>query len=116
MIFSSPRSFQLVSYSAPHGLLLFRSAKTLTSRTRLDLLFQDVRAMEVRSWFEGIVIEERDSSFLVQFASAPTDMLEPGLRAYRLSSRSWSGYVLGGIVRSHEDDGDALAPSALIEC
>ena len=62
--FFSNRIFVLFSFSMSHGLLLLRSSKTDDDPTRLDVLIQDVRAMEVRAWFEGIQIEEVSRDYL----------------------------------------------------
>jgi len=41
-------------------------------------------------------------------------MLEPGLKVYDLRGKGWSGYILGGIVRTHEDEGGPMEPSKLL--
>ena len=113
-IFSSPRMFSVFSYAMPHGGLLLRSAKTPANPTRVDILFQDVRAMEIRASFDGIRIEECDRSFLKQFGGSPIALMEEGKRAYRLQGHEWQGYILGGMVLSHEDQGELLEPSQLL--
>ena len=85
------------------------------TNTRVDVLFHDVRAMEIRAWFRGIRIEERDDPhFLNGQRSKPLDMLEPGSRIYALSSSGWEGFVVVGILRFVEDDGELFGPSALV--
>ena len=112
-LFTSDRRFVMVSYSASHGLLLLRSRKDLSSSKRLDLLFQDVRALEIRSWFEGIEVTEVDPADLAHFSSNPAQMIEPGNRAYRLTGKNWSGYVVGGLFQKGEDDLGPMDPSSL---
>lgn len=112
--FSSTRTFVVVSYAASHGLLLLRSRRTKDHPMRIDILFQDVRAVEMRFWFDGIVIEAADTEFLRAFASNAVAMVEPGNRVYSLRGDGWRGYVLAGILRTHEDHGDFDAPSALL--
>jgi hypothetical protein len=81
----------------------------------VDILFQDVRAMEVRVWFKGITIEEvGDLTFLEDQRSRPADMIEPGNKAYALISDCWRGFIVGGIVQFKEDDGELFGPSALV--
>ncbi len=70
---------------------------------------------EIRAWFDGIEITETTPDILKDFASNPTIMLETGNKVYQLKSTGWSGYVLGGIIRTLEDDGESFAPSLLIE-
>jgi hypothetical protein len=114
-VFESPRDFIVVSYSAGHGLLLVRSRKTTANPTRLDVLLQDVRAMEIRCWFSGMRIEEVGPEYLDRYGSKPAELIEPGNRVYALFGTDWSGFVVGGIVSVHEDTGDDTGPSPLIE-
>ena len=103
-IFESSRSFVLYSYTNRYGLLLFRSQMTLENKTRIDILFQDVRSMDVRMWFEGIKIVETDIDFIKKFSSNPTDVIEPGNKIYALYGTGWLGYIIGGIISFGEDD------------
>jgi len=112
--FSSERRFLIISYSISHGLLLLRSNKPDKNSMRIDILFQDVRAMEIRCWFDGISIEEVDKTYLRDYHSRPADMLELGNRVYALKGSGWSGFVVAGIVSYHEDDNMNTAPSALM--
>jgi len=104
-IFQSERIFVVYSYHHSHGLLLLRSTKAETTPTRLDVLFQDVRAMELRCWFKGINIELMDNpDFLNAFPSQPMEMMEPGNVVYLLRGENWKGFVVGGIVRSYRSN------------
>jgi len=113
-LFSSDRFFAIFSYALSHGLLLLRSGKTDAAPTRVDILFQDVRAMEIRAWFSGIEIREASPEILKNFASNPLPLLEPGNKMYQVSGGDWSGYILAGIMSTHEDDGGLFEPSALV--
>lgn len=99
-----------------HGLLLLRSGKSNeTPATRVDILFQDVRAIETRARFKGIRIEEVDDPhFLDGQRSNPAEMIEAGNRIYALVSAGWRGFIVGGIVRFKEDDGELFGQSALV--
>ncbi|HWZ99073.1 MAG TPA: hypothetical protein VN025_15045 [Candidatus Dormibacteraeota bacterium] len=114
LVFHSERNFVVYSYDASHGLLLLRSRKTKGATTRIDVLFQDVRAMEVRSWFVGIRIEESDQQQLEGCKSNPLEMIEPGNRIYSIIGNGWQGFVVGGIVSILEDDGEYSDPSGLL--
>ena len=114
-LFTSNRKFVLFSYSISHGILLLRSGRTKTELKRIDVVFRDVRAIEVRAWFEGIVIIESNSNSLKAFASNPTSMLEVGNRVYSLRGKEWEGYILAGQMLINEDTEDFMAPSSLIE-
>jgi hypothetical protein len=113
--YTSERRFLLIQYLHSHGLLLLRSNKPDKQSKRIDILFQDVRAMEIRCWFDGIAIEETDKSFLANYPSRPLDLLEHGNRIFVLKGKGWTGFILGGVVSYNEDDKIATAPSALLE-
>ena len=113
-MFSSDRRFSVYSYSVSHGRLLLRSGKSNKCATRIDILFHDVRGMEIRSWFDGIEITEESPKLLENFASNPSILLELGNKVYSLKGVGWNGYVLGGILRTHEDDGEFFGPSSLL--
>jgi hypothetical protein len=117
VVYQSDRLFSVFGYSMSHGLFLLRSGKSNENpTTRVDILFRDVRAMEMRFWFKGITIEEVDDpEFLEDQESKPKEMIEPGNKIYALISHDWRGFIVGGIVRFKEDDGEFFGPSALVE-
>ncbi len=113
--FSSQQTFVVHSYATSHGLLLLRNRKAGSDQKRIDILFQDVRAMELRAWFSNFEIREESVEFLSQFESNPLEMMEPGLRVFGIDGQGWRGYVLAGSVRAHADDGGFFDVSPLIE-
>lgn len=108
------RRFVFFSYHVSHGLLLLRSGKTLAHTKRIDILFQDVRALECRTDLEDLVIEEVGPEFLNGVRSKANEVIEVGHRVYSLKSGSWIGFVVGGIVSYHEDEEEFFAPSRLL--
>jgi len=116
-LYESDRVFSIYGYAMSHGLLLLRSGKSNeTPTTRVDILFRDVRAIEIRTWFKGIRIEEVDDPrFLDGQASKPEEMIEPGNRIYALTSSAWKGFIVAGIVTFTEDGGELFGPSSLVE-
>ena len=112
--FESDKKFSLFSYGISHGPLLLRSGKTNEHRTRIDVLILDVRAMEIRSWFEGFQVVKVDQNYLLSFRSNPIAMMEAGLNAYALSGNGWQGFVVGVNLCVHEDEADLTAPSELL--
>jgi len=113
--FRSDRTFSVFSYGISHGPLLLRSAKTNEHRTRIDVLILDVRAMEIRSWFEGFEITKVDQDYLRDFRSNPVEMVQAGLSVYALSGKGWHGFIVGGNLCVHENEADFTAPSALLQ-
>jgi hypothetical protein len=115
LLYESDRSFSIFGYAMSHGLLLLRSVKSGGApATRVDILFQDVRVLEIRAWFKGIKIEEVDPTFVEGRHSNPEEMIEYGNRVYAITSSGWSGFIVGGVVQFNEDDGDRFGPSALV--
>lgn len=123
LVYESDRLFSLFGYSMSHGLLLLRSGKSNEApETRIDILFRDVRVMEIRAWMSGIRIEEvRDPRFLDGQRSNPAAMLEPGLNIYSIASAErgestaqWQGFIIAGGVQIEEDKGGMLGPSTLV--
>jgi hypothetical protein len=112
--FKSDRKFSIFSYEASHGLLLLRSGKTNEHHTRIDVLVRDVRAMEIRSWFEGFEIVEEDREYLREFRSNPIEMIEPGNKVYALRGTWWRGFIVAGILLAQEDDGEYMDRSPLL--
>src|SRR5664279_1848194 len=91
--FRSGRRFSLFSYGIGHGPLLLRSGKTNQHLTRIDVLILDVRAMEIRSWFDGLEITRVDQDYLHGFRSNPIELMEAGLSVYALSGKGWQGFI-----------------------
>jgi hypothetical protein len=116
LLYESDRLFSIYGYAMSHGLLLLRSGKSNeTPSTRVDILFRDVRAVEIRTSFKGIRIEEVDDpQVLNNQGSNPGEMIEPGNKIYSLTSSEWSGFVVAGIVSFTEDDGSLFGPSSLV--
>jgi hypothetical protein len=110
--FKSDRKFSLFSYGLGHGPLLLRSGKTDEHPTRINILILDVRAMEIRSWFDSVEIVLTGQEYLRDFRSHPAEMMEPGLNAYSISSKGWQGFIVGGSLCVHEDEADFMAPGA----
>ena len=105
-----------MSYQASHGILLFRSPKhRLNAATNIDVLFTDVRAIELRAWTEGLVIEEVEAGVVADATSRPADLIEPGNRVYAVRGSGWEGFIVGGTFHTVEDDTDEMEPTKLME-
>jgi hypothetical protein len=90
--FSSDRRFVILSYENSHGLLLLSSKKEGNAiPTRIDILFKDVRAMDIRVFMDEIKITEVSVEMGSSFQSLPDKMAEPGLRLYLLNGGDWNG-------------------------
>jgi len=113
-IFESKRTFFLESYVAGHGLLLFRSHSTKEQPTVVDVLFTDVRAMDVRAWTDELRVENANTTFVDGYLSKPAEMIEKGLFVYRVNGRGWLGYVIACRVASKEGTVAPKSPAGLL--
>ena len=95
--------------------MLLRSRKENGFPTRIDVLIQDVRALEIRCSFRGMKIESADMDYLKGFRSNPAETVEPGNRIYALRGSDWEGYIVGGLFacrRIGTGSSSAAAPKA----
>ena len=109
-MFRSARHFALFSYKGDRGELLLRSRKSIEFPTRLDVLITDVSALEIRRWSDSLTIEETGIQKLEGKSSRPQDVGE-GRRVFSVTGDSWSGFILGAAVYTHEDDRHWTDPS-----
>lgn len=104
-IFRSDRRFRLWAYSADHGRLLLRSAPGQDHETTIDLLFEPVGALNLRTEVDGLVIRSATTE------EAERAGLPPGRRLFVLESQGGTGYVTGTAVGWHEGVLDQVRPS-----
>lgn len=102
-------------YDPTHGRLLFRRMTANTTQKRVDIVFNDVRTIQVCTFFESIMFNEIDSTETVGKVPASEITNEPGLRWFKIISKDWEGYICAGSVGFHEDDAGFSEPSAIYE-
>jgi len=71
-------------------------------------------ALDVRCFLDSLAVRSATPDALSAFPSKPTETIEPGHKVYVLLSHGWSGFIVGGIMRTHEDKGDFFSPSELL--
>ncbi len=110
-IFSSDRNFRNWGYTVSLTQLLLRTVKTDKHATRIDILFQFVWAINMRTSLQGISItEEADEERVNQLLpKCPPDGAKRKIFVVRSSNSV--GYVIAGMVGSHEDTGHYNDPS-----
>ena len=90
--FESDRHFQIWKYGVSHAQLLLRSVKDAAHSTRIDVLFVNVKRLDLPTSLNGLRIERADDHF-------------------RLCGSDWQGSVVAGNFAHAEDDGEYHAPS-----
>ena len=107
----SERVFQIWGYTVGMRRLLLRSTKNETFSTRIDVLFQNVKALLLPTSLEGLVVGPASDS-LSERIIADTGLLpDEGTRFYRVETHSGCGYVVAGVVVEDEDSGEYFEPS-----
>jgi hypothetical protein len=107
----SERVFQVWAYTVGMRRLLLRSTKTETFSTRIDVLFQNVKALMLATSIEGLVVGPAGEA-LSERITADTSLLpDDGTHFYRVEMSAGSGYVVAGVVVEDEDSGEYFEPS-----
>jgi len=102
-VYMSDRTFQLWLYTVSHGQMLLRSTKTATEKTRVDLLFKDVHAINLISLLHGLRVT----------LSGPEAALDlpRGQKFYAISNSRFQGHVIAGSFSHREDEREFHEPS-----
>ena len=90
--FESARRFQMWRYDVSHAQLLLRSVKSEGHDSRVDVLFKNVRSINLPTSFTGLRINRDGNQFTV-------------------SGAEWSGEVIAGACFHAEDSGEYFDPS-----
>jgi hypothetical protein len=115
VVFESSRKFLVERYSAGHGWLLLRSHPTVEYPRVLDVLFTDVRVMEMRTWSNGLEVVATGAGDARDSSTKPEEMIEDGLQVFRVSGSGWSGFIVAGQVSSKEGSDAPNTPGGLCE-
>jgi hypothetical protein len=70
------RTFQLWAYTVGMKRLLLRSTKNETFRTRIDILFQNVKALHLPTSLDGLVVSEADEELAKRIEGIPESSLK----------------------------------------
>jgi hypothetical protein len=107
------RVFQLWAYTVGMSRLLLRSTKSDTFQTRVEVMFQNVKAIQLPTVLEGLVVAEADRD-LAQRIEVETGLTcDEGSRFFGLRTSHGTGYVVAGAMVSDEDEGEYFEPSKL---
>ena len=107
------RVFQLWGYTVSMGRLLLRSTKSEEFETRIDVLFQNVVAIQLPTVMHGLVVAQAGDEEVRSVVTATAILPDDDHHFYSLISSSLAGYVVAGVVVSDEDQGEYFEPSKL---
>ncbi len=107
------RRFQIWAYSASMGRLLLRSTKSNDFATRIDILFQNVKAIKLLASLDGLVIS-RLEAIEVDPIALETGLVESDeTTIFSILAHGFDGYVIAGACIVSEDNGEYFDPSSL---
>ena len=107
------RRFQVWAYSVSMARLLLRSTKSDTFTTRVDVLFQNVKAVKLPTALDGLVVAEANTPEAAQI-SAETGLLpSEDTKIFSVRTGAFEGYVVAGVTVAAEDNGEYFEPSRL---
>jgi hypothetical protein len=107
------RVFQVWAYTVGMGRLLLRSTKTETFDTRVDVLFQNVKAVKFPAVLEGLVVGVANSETAEEITRLTGLLPDEDTTFYSLGSSSLLDYVVAGVVAVVEDEGEFFEVSEL---
>lgn len=107
------RVFQFWAYTVGMGRLLLRSSKTETFDTRIDVLFQNVKAMKLPTLLDGLVVTVAADGAAVEITEMTGILPDDETAFFALKSSTSTGYVVAGVVAEVEDAGEYFEPSKL---
>lgn len=99
------RHFQMWLYTASHGQLLLRSNRSDLYSTRVDVLFKNVTAVQLRTDFDLQSILEVSINEVADGSISAFGMVGANQRIFMLVGPSFSGHVVAGALHWHEDVG-----------
>ena len=107
------RVFQLWAYTVAMGRMLLRSTKGDALATRVDVLFQNVKALKLPTLVEGLVVTAGAGAAAREISDATGLLPDEETKFFIIDSSSGRGYVVAGVVAVTEDEGEYFEPSKL---
>lgn len=107
------RRFQVWTYSVSMARLLLRSTRTDTFRTRIDVLFQDVLALNLPTSLDGLVVSVADAADEVRISNETGLLRSENTTIFTVRTGAFLGHVVAGVCAAHEDNAEFFEPSRL---
>lgn len=113
IVYEPARVFQVWAYTVGMGRLLLRSPKSKECRTRVDVLFQNVRALKLGTLLPGLMVSAADSEHQRRIGAESGLLPGDGMQFFIVRGASHEGYVVAGTCVTSEDEGEYFDPSEL---
>lgn len=105
------RVFQVWAYTVGMGRLLLRSTKSETFPTRVDVLFQNVKAMSLPTLVDGLAVTIADRASEERITAETGFLPDEDTTFFQLNTSRGVGYVVAGVVALDEDEGEYFESS-----
>ena len=113
MVLFTDRVFQVWSYTVGMGRLLLRSPKSPGAVTRVDVLFQNVKALKLPTRLEGLSVRSPTDEELRAIETDAGFREDGNTQVFVVEGKNYTGYVVAGVVVAREDTGEYGDPSTL---
>jgi len=108
------RIFQMWSFTVGMSRLLLRSPRTSTKDTRIDVLFQNVKALKLPTLLAGLSVRSATTEELRSIENEIGVLEDRQTRVFVVEGTDYEGYVVASVMAAHEDQGSYQDPSALV--
>lgn len=105
------RVFQMWGFTVSMGRLLLRSAKSQDFSTRIDVLFQDVKAVSLPALLDGLVVSVAGPEEEARVAAETGLRLGAGAKCFLVESAGIHGFVIAAVAVEDEDEGEYFEAS-----
>jgi hypothetical protein len=105
------RVFQVWAYTVGMGRLLLRSTKSEAFSTRVDVVFQNVKAVCLPTELDGLVVAEAEGVVFDRIVSETGLLPDAETVFFGVECSGRVGYVVAGVVVEDEDEGEYFEPS-----
>lgn len=107
------RVFQLWAFTVSMRRLLLRSTKSEQFDTRIDVLFQDVQAVQLPTSLSGLIILEADPAETERIIKETGLLPDEDRTFFSVIGSNFTGYIVAGVGISCEDSGEYYEPSEI---
>lgn len=105
------RVFQVWGFTVSMRRLLLRSNRSSSSGTRVDVLFQDVKAINLPTHLDGLVVTVAGPGSEVRIGEATGLLPDAETTFFEVECSGRRGFVVAGVVVEYEDEGEFFEPS-----
>ena len=103
MKFQSDRYFTIFDFFISHGQLLIRASKNDTYNTNIDILFFDVKFMQLKTYLSGVSIQ-RVEDVASNIIDSTTNLNLEQIKIFEIESERAKFYVASSFIHVYENE------------